>query len=59
MKHGNGSRFIRSGFAYTFITSTSVNTWKLSSIPIASLNSILALTLLPLYNENVSTAIDF
>ncbi|GJQ82853.1 putative deoxyribonuclease II [Trypoxylus dichotomus] len=57
MKKANGSKFVRSGFAYTFITSSSVNSWKLSSIPIASLNSILALTLLPLYSDNVNDLI--
>ncbi|KAK9753894.1 Deoxyribonuclease II [Popillia japonica] len=57
MKSANASRFVRSGFAYTFITSNSVNPWKLSSIPIASLNSILALTLLPLYSSNATDLI--
>lgn len=43
---------IREGLAYLYITNVTIRTgWQLSTRPISSSNSILGITLAPLYNR--------
>ncbi|XP_031340671.1 plancitoxin-1 [Photinus pyralis] len=45
------NRLISEGVAYTYITSNDISDWKLSSISIGDANSIVGLTLKPLFTE--------